>query len=56
MRVEDTGNCYWYEGWGITSGEEVLSEVGSIGVEIIRVAADSPNLDDQGKGYGVLGG
>ena len=42
--------------WGITSGEEELDEVGNVGVEVIRVAADSPPLNGQREGDGALGG
>ena len=41
---------------GITFGEEGLSEVGSVGVKVIRMAADLPPPDGEGKGNGVLGG
>ena len=47
---------FGYEGWGINSGEEGLDEVGSVGIEVMRVAADSPTPNGQGKGDGALGG
>ena len=49
-------NLFGYEGCGITSGEEGLGEVCSVGVEVIRVAADSPAPDGQRKVDGATGG
>jgi hypothetical protein len=40
---------------GITLGEEGLNEVVSVGIEVIRVAGDSPHLDDQRKADETLG-
>ena len=54
MRMEGTGYLFDFEGWGITSGEEGLSEVGGVGVEIIRIAAHMPTLDGQKKGMECL--
>ena len=42
MRMEGTGYLFDFEGWGITSGEEGLSEVGGVGVEVIRVTLNLP--------------
>ena len=47
MRMEDTGNLFGYEGWGINSDEGGLGEVGSVGVEVTTVAANSPPSDGQ---------
>ena len=38
----------------VTSSEEGLSEVGGVGVEIIRIAAHMPTLDGQKKGMECL--
>ena len=43
-----------YEGSGIRSSEEGLGKVGRVGVEIIRVAADSPPPHGQRKEDGGL--
>ena len=50
MRMEGKGNLFSYEESGITSDEEGLGEFGSVGVEVIRVAADSLPLDDEREG------
>ena len=52
MRMEDIGNLFDYESWGITTGEKGLGEVG---VEVIRVAAYSPSLNGQREGDGAFG-
>ena len=41
---------------GETSGEEGLGEVGSVGVEVMRVTADSPLPDCQRERDGALCG
>ena len=41
---------------GITSGEEGLDKVGSVDVEVIGMAADSPLPDGQIEGNRVLSG
>ena len=46
---------FGYEGWEVTSGEEGLSEVGSVDVEAIRVASDPSCLDGQRKENGAFG-
>ena len=45
--MKDTENLFGYEGWRITSG---LGEVGGVGVEVKRVASDSPPPDPNMKG------
>ena len=59
MRMKGMENLFCYE-WGITYDAERLSEAGSIGVEIIRMAVDSPlpygPVGREGEGVGVLGG
>ena len=52
--MEDMGNLFGYERWGIAYGEERLDEVGGVGVKVFRMAANS--LDSQNKGDGTLGG
>ena len=51
-RMEGTGKLSGYEQSGITSGEEELDEVDGVGMEIIRVPADLPPLDDKREGRG----
>ena len=43
------------EEWGLIPGEEDLDEVGSVGAEVIRVAADYLPLDGQRKEDGAFG-
>ena len=52
MRMEGTGNLFGEEGWRITFDEKGLDEVDGVGMEIIRVPADLPPLDDQREGRG----
>ena len=40
------GNLFDDQGGGVTSGGGGLGEVGSVGVEYIRVAVDVLSLDD----------
>ena len=40
IRMEDLGNLFGCEGWGITSGEE-----GGVVVEVIGVATDSQRME-----------
>ena len=42
MGLKGTGNLLGDKGRGITSGKEGLGEVGGVGVEVIRMAADMP--------------
>ena len=50
------GNLFGYKEWGITSGEERLGEVGSLGVEVIRVAADLLLPECHREGNEAVGG
>ena len=54
MREKDTGDGN--EGCGVTYSEEGLDEVGGVGEEVIRMAADAPPLDGQREGDGVFSG
>ena len=47
MREEGTGNLLGDEGRGITSVEEGLGEVSSVGVEVIWLTTDAPPPDGQ---------
>jgi hypothetical protein len=40
----------------LTSGKERLGEVGSVDMEVVKVAGDSSSLDGQRGGDGTLGG
>ena len=54
MRMEDTGNLFDYEGWGINSDEERLGKVGGEDVKVIRVVVELP--DGQREEDRVFGG
>ena len=54
LSMEHRGNLFDYEGWEITSDEDGLVEVGSIGMDVIRVAAVLQPSEAQGKGDGTL--
>ena len=41
------GNLFVYEGWRIVSGEKGLGEFGSVGVQVISMAADSLPQDSE---------
>ena len=55
-RKDDTGNLFVYKGRGMTSGEKGFSEVSSVGVDVIQVAADLPPPNGQREGDGTFSG
>ena len=48
--------CWVTRDGDTSSGEKGLDEIGSVGVDVIRVAADSAPPDGQIKGDAALGG
>ena len=49
MGLEGMGTLFGYKRLEITCGQEELAEVGSVSVEVIKVAANLPPLDGQRK-------